>query len=482
MITSYTQTSVLAEGDHILYVQAKDMAGNWSASGTFTITIDLSYIPPPVLTGPFAMTIGDTGDDSINFIDQTSDGGIIMVGYTYSFGTNGDLWIVKMDSVGAIEWEKAIGGTFGVDYGFTVLETADNGFIVAGNAKFNALINSWVHPWIIKFSSTGVVEWEKMISGIYDEEIYSIQQTSDAGYILSGFTSDFSADYDDAWIIKLNSSGVVEWENTYGGTSTFAYDYGRSIRQNSDGSYIVAGSSSTSGNSDDAWIMKLNSNGTVNWSKSFDRATWADVFYDVKQTSDNGFIAVGNSKLSGSDIDILVLKVDSDGNVEWIENIGGTWEESAFSVEETTSGDFVIAGFTDTYTVEDDGTDDGWIIKLSSTGSLLWLKAFGGSSDELFNSTTLTTTGEIIAGGFAKSYGEGLNDAWILRITSDGDCLTLDRNTTATITSSGNNLDLGDFTDTSTTVTVTSTSASIDDTSAHSTETITTAIFNIQVP
>lgn len=458
-------------------VKVKNQDGKWGAAWSEVWNFKVA--------GRWALTIGGNDNDSFNYVDVTSDGSLITAGYTYSYGANGDLWIVKTDEVGNIAWQKSIGGTDGAEYGFSITETSDKGFIIAGNAKLPTIANWFVHPWIVRLSSTGSVLWEKLFSGVYDEEIYSVQETGDGGYIAGGYTDSFSADSKDGWIFKINSNQAVVWENTYGGTATSGYDHIRSVIPTTDGGYIAVGNtgSFTSGSSYEAWIMKLKSDGTVDWAKAFGNSQdWDDIFYDVKQTSDGGYIAVGFSKISGGtypDVDAFILKLSSGGTLQWIENIGGNYEESLLAVEETSAGDFVAVGFTDTFTAADDGTDDGWVIKLSSSGSLLWQKAFGGpgSTNDFFNGVDVTASGDIVVSGYTTSYGQGLNDGWILRIGSDGDCLTLDRDTTATVLSGA-----GNFTETETAVTVTSTSMTISNTSTATTEITTAAAVNIQIP
>ncbi|MBI9103731.1 MAG: hypothetical protein JEY99_15050 [Spirochaetales bacterium] len=449
----------------------------------------------------WAMSLGGTGHESANYVSTTSDGGMIVTGYNYTYESNGDLWIVKLNGIGEVEWEKTIGttSTYNADYGYTILETLDEGFVVAGNGEFST--DFYIHPWIIKLGSSGTIEAEKTYDNYVDEEIYSVQQVVDAngdadGYIACGFTE--GHDSVDGWVFKLDSSLVVEWEFSYGEDANGGYDYLRSVRQsfNSSGDpdgYIVAGNSYSfkTGSDYEAWIMKLTSTGTVSWSKcyGYTDSGYDDIFYDVKQTADDGFIATGFSKFGTYVFDHLTAKLDSTGTLEWINNIGGQWAERAYSVLELPTGEFVLGGISDTHTT---GDSDAALLKISATGDeILWQKAYGdntntGSSDyDVFNSIDTTPSGGYIGGGYTSSYGEGGNDLWLIRVDENGDCGDLDTDTSGTIKAYDDPDDLPEdlnFTETTASVTVTATTAAVSDTASESIETTTSATSAYQEP
>ena len=472
-----TTDGIVPGGTYYWRVRVKNNGDFWG--DTWSTVIDFS-IPET-----WAMTLGGSSYESANFVAATSDGGMIVTGYNYSYESNGDLWIVKLNGIGEVEWEKALGttSTDNGDYGYTILETSDNGFIVAGNGEFSN--DFYIHPWILKLDSSGTIEIEKTYDNGYDEEIYSIQQTADDGYIACGFTEGY--DGCDAWVFKLDSSLDVVWENSYGGDGVSGYDYTRSVRQTGDGGYIVAGQtySFKAGSDYEAWIMKLTSAGAVSWGTCYGRTDsgYDDIFFDVKQTSDNGYIAAGFSKLGTYDWDYLTLKLDSSGSLEWINNIGFyDYKEQAYSILETSLGDFVLAGLKE---VQASPWDiEAWMVQLDSLGSSMsWQKSYGGSSaDDLFNTIDITSTGGILGAGYTYSYGAGQNDAWLIQTDDTGDCGDLDVDTSATIRTSGDDTDIGDFTATVTSVTVTATSAAVIDTADDSLETTTSATAAYQVP
>jgi uncharacterized delta-60 repeat protein/uncharacterized repeat protein (TIGR02543 family) len=208
----------------------------------------------------WAKSYGGTNQDQAYSIQQTSDGGYIVAGRTSSFGAGYDnFWVLKLDSDGAVSWQKRYGGA-GNDYATSIQQTSDGGYIVAGfTASFGASGDDF---FVLKLNSDGTVAWQKRYGGTADDVANSIFQTSDGGYIVAGETMSFGAGYYDFWVLKLNSDGTVLWQKTYGGASL---DHPYSIQQTGDGGYIVAGETRSfgAGNFYDFWVLKLNGDGTI---------------------------------------------------------------------------------------------------------------------------------------------------------------------------------------------------------------------------
>jgi uncharacterized delta-60 repeat protein len=364
----------------------------------------------------WAQTYGGTGSDYASSIQQTSDGGYVVAGQTYSFSDtiNGDAWVLKLDSSGAVTWQKTYGGTGG-DYASSIQQTSDGGYIVAGYTySFGDTING--DAWILKLDSSGAVTWQKTYGGTSDDEAYSIQPTSDGGYIVAGYTYSFGDTINgDAWILKLDSSGAVTWQKTYGGTS--GDDYAYSVQPTSDGGYIVAGSTSSFGAGDyDVWVLKLDSSGIVTWQKTYGGAG-GDYASSIQPTSEGGYIVAGytNSFGAGGD-DAWVLKLDSSGAVTWQKTYGGTGGDYASSIQQTSDGGYVVAGYTNSF--GDIVNDDNWVLKLDSSGAVTWQKTYGGTG---LNFIQQTSDGGYIAAGYTYSFGATINgDAWVLKLDSTG--------------------------------------------------------------
>ncbi|MFC2167707.1 hypothetical protein ACFLRW_01895 [Acidobacteriota bacterium] len=369
------------------------------------------------LNAQWAKTYGGSEEDIAQAIVQIDDGGYIVVGKTESFGEDtGDFWILKLDLLGDIEWQKTYGGPF-LENAYSIDNTNDGGFVVAGWTPASGL-----SIWILKFSSNGDKEWEKT-HRVSDSDItYFIKQTNDGGYILTGsFTNQYTEgnatlyEYD-IWILKLYSNGDAEWCNTYKGSN---YDYAYSIQQTVDGGFIVAGKTESFGvGSTDIWILKLNYLGDIEWQKTYGESQ-SDGAYSIKQTFDGGYIVAGFTSSSGAGrSDFWILKLTSDGTIEWQKLYGGDKPDQASLIQQTNDGGYIIAGKTESFGA---GLTDIWILKLNLGGDIEWQKAYGGSQAEEATSIEQTSDGGYIVAGFSKSYGAGMEDFLILKLFPNGD-------------------------------------------------------------
>jgi uncharacterized delta-60 repeat protein len=361
----------------------------------------------------WAKTFGGSNDDFAYSVQQTTDGGYIVAGKTDSFRAGGwDYWVLKLNSTGGVTWQKTYGGT-GDDEAYSVQQTSDGGYIVAGwTTSFGAGASD---AWILKLNSTGDVTWQKTYGGTGNDYAYSIQQTSDGGYIVAGATNSFGAGEWDFWVLKLNSTGGVTWQKTYGGTNS---DLAESVQQTSDGGYIVAGMTrSFGGGSYDIWVLKLNSTGGVSWQKTYG-GTGDDEAYSVQQTSDGGYIVAGSTNSFGAGgYDFWVLKLNSTGGVTWQKTYGGTSNEFARSVRQTSDEGYIVVGGTSSFGA---GGVDIWVLKLNSTGGVSWQKTYGGTGDDMAYSVQQTSDGGYILPGTTNSFGAGGYDIWVLKLNSTG--------------------------------------------------------------
>ncbi len=309
----------------------------------------------PALMG-FNATYGGSGAEEANSVIQTSDGGYLLAGYTSSFGAGqDDAWLVKGDADGNPQWNKTYGGV-GRDHATSVLQTGDGGYAFAGYT------NSYTYP-------------------SYDN---------------------------DAWLVKTNSSGDVEWAKTYGGTSQ---DVIWSFTKSQDGGYALAGSTSSFGVSGiKFWLFKTDSNGNAAWNTTYGTAS-VDVAYSIIQTSDDGYMLAGSTDVNNTDF--YVVKTDSGGNLQWNETYGGDGYDVAHSVVQTTDGGYAIAGWTDSI------GQDGWLIKILSNGVEQWNQTYGGSGADVLNSVIQTTDGGYALGGQLNPSGI-LQVAWLVKTDLSG--------------------------------------------------------------
>jgi predicted secreted protein len=198
-------------------------------------------------------TFGGSGNDHGHSVRQTSDGGYVIAGSTYSYGAgNADVWLIRTDSSGNAAWNKTFGGS-GNDYGYSVRETLDGGYTVAGST--GSYGSGGVDVWLIKTDSSGNAAWNKTFGGSGDDHGYSVRETLDGGYIVAGSTGSYGSGGVDVWLIKTDSSGNGAWDKTLGGSNS---DYGWSVQQTPDGGYIIVGYTDSYGAGGyDIWLMKI---------------------------------------------------------------------------------------------------------------------------------------------------------------------------------------------------------------------------------
>jgi uncharacterized delta-60 repeat protein len=315
------------------------------------------------------------GYDYARSIQQTIDGGYIVAGYT-----SGDLWVLKLDSDGAVSWEKRYGGA-DYEWANSIQQTIDGGYIVAG-----VIYSSFPYYdcWVLKLTGDGAVTWEKRFGGASnDDQANSVQQTTDGGYILAGWTKSYGTGNYDVWVIKLDADGGITWQWTYGGTD---YDTVSSIQQTSDDGYIVAGFTKSSGEvNGDFWVLKLNDDGTISWQKSYGGPEY-DCARLIQQTSDGGYIVAGLAESFGAGYaDLWVLKLDSNGEVVWQKVYGGTSDDEVYSIHETSDGKYIVAGRTESFGA---GNGDVWVLQLKSDGAI----TFNGASGAYTADTSVIPT------------------------------------------------------------------------------------------
>ena len=356
----------------------------------------------------WANTFGESATDMGTSVQQTSDGGYIVSGSTLSSGSGGyDVWLIKTDGGGIEEWNQTFGGSFW-DMGESVQETSDGGYIVAGY-KWSSTAGQ-PDVWLIKTDASGTEEWNQTFGGSSDDRGYSVQQTSEGGYIVAGYTLSSGAGQSDVWLIKTDGSGTQEWTKTFGGSDS---DEGYSVQQTYDGGYIVAGYTDSFGaGAGDIWLIKTDSSGIEEWNRTFGGSS-DDRGCSVRQTADGGYIVVGKTESSGAGYsDVWLIKTDSSGIEEWNRTYGGIDWDFALSVVQTSDGGYIMVG--DTYS-SGAGAGDIWLIKTDTSGSEEWNQTFGGSSAEEGHSVAQTSDGGYIVAGYTESFGAGAGDIWLIK-------------------------------------------------------------------
>jgi len=340
-----------------------------------------------------------------------------------------------------------------------VTKTNDGGYAILGHTQsmdgdVTTKLNESYDYWLLKFNASDELDWQKTYGGSEDDRGADLIQTSDGGYAVIGKSKSSDGDvsensgYEDFWITKLDASGSISWEYAYGFAGS---DTPYSIIQTNDNGYLLTGVldvSASNGQGDrrsntarrhaggDYWVIKLNANGLKQWSNYYG-GTFTDTAYDAIQTEDNGYMIVGASDSTDVDIsnnhggyDFWVINISNTGELIWEKSFGGNETDEARAISKTSAGNYLVVGDTrsDEFDVsKNNGAADLWMIKITPEGTLLWEKTLGGTNFDVGRSVLKTQDDGFLISGSSRSTdgnltsNSGQNDAWVLKIDSSGD-------------------------------------------------------------
>ena len=328
---------------------------------------------------PVQKSFGGTNTSWGNSIQQTNDNGYISVGVTDAFGVGAfDVFAIKTDSSGNPIWKKAIGETSS-DFANDVQQTSDSGFIVCGYS-ISSFSGGFAgeNIYLIKLNSNGSILWSKIIGGVGNERANSVRQTSDGGFIIAGTTNSWGAGGNDFYLVKTDGNGNISWTKTFGGALD---DVANSVKQTSDGGYIVAGETNSFGAGDiDYYLIKTDALGTLTWSKTFGGGG-SDWLYSVVQASDDGYVMGGYSIsfLGAGEADAVVIKTDITGSILWSKTYGEQYGDVASSIVRTNDNGYALAGGQSSFPFS--MVDKGLLFKIDSVGNFIWANAFINSNE-----------------------------------------------------------------------------------------------------
>ncbi len=416
---------------------------------------------------------GGSNYEDLNFVCQTTDGGYISAGWSQSpiSGTKTqanwdvtnntpDYWIVKSNAFGTVQWDRRFGGTNWETCG-SIQQTTDGGYILGGYSSSPISGNKTqasrgvIDYWIVKLDAFGNVTWDKTYGGTSNDYLTRVIQTTDGGYLLCGYSesgigadrSENSRGAEDYWIVKTNASGVKLWDHRYGGPQD---DYAYHVVQTMDGGYLISGTSASGIGGDktqadrgplntmDYWVVKTDASGIKQWDKRFG-TTDDDLCAMALQTSDGGYILGGYSAgtINGDRsvnsrgwYDYWLVKTDAAGNKLWDSRYGGSDIDYLFTMQVTADGGFILGGTSYSgiggeKTQSSRGAEDYWIIKTNALGVVQWDKTMGGNGSDWLNRLQQTADGYYICGGQSSSSisGEktqalvgGSNDYWVIKL------------------------------------------------------------------
>jgi hypothetical protein len=416
---------------------------NWS------MATHLSAQSAPDLT--WQLHIGGAADESGKGMDRTADGGYITVGYTTS--TNGDAvgnhggydaLVVKVDSTGAKQWSRCIGGSDN-DYPGDVKQTVDGGYIIVGSTWSNDGDVSGNHGesdgWLLKLDGTGQLLWQHCYGGSDEEGMASVSLGDDGGYFAVGSSRSNDGDLsgyhggNDVWAMHLDPMGALLWSRLLGGSG---YEEGNGLASTEGGGCILIGeTSSTDGDVDslnggeDVWVVKMDDTGLLEWEETYG-GTDLDFGSSISLTV-TGYVITSTTLSDDGDVsgnhgsfDIWLVGVDDVGSLQWQHCYGGSGLDIPGTLAPMAGAGYVIAGATQSMdgdvTGYHGGTNDAWVIRVSSVGSLIWQSTFGGTGSEGFGKVILDSDGSLTCFGSTSSTdgdatgGLGAPDAWLVKL------------------------------------------------------------------
>lgn len=292
-------------------------------------------------------------------------------------------------------WQKSYG--YGDAKGYSLIETNDKGFIIVGEKWISTSKISDV--FIVCTDSIGEMLWTKTYGGSDYDYGFSVQQTIDGGFIIAGGTHSYGAGSRDVYLIRTDVNGDTIWTKTYGGDTL---DWATSIDLTNDGGFIVAGHTKSFGAGDyDIYLLRTDMNGDTLWTKTYGGADW-EYGNSIQTTNDDGFIIAGHTWSFGSgSADFYLIKTGSNGEIIWAKTYGGRYHDAGNSVQECSSGGYMVTGDSRSFGV---GKKDVYLVRTDLHGDTLWTKTFGGADDDLGLSGIQTSDGKYAIAGYSYSF------------------------------------------------------------------------------
>ena len=359
-------------------------------------------------------TFGGRGDDRGYSIDIVDDSGYIIAGYTSSFGNGGeDAWVVKIDSNGNEEWNQTFGGQYS-DRFYSIIQNNDRDFVCCGYTS--SFGNGGEDAWVVKIDSNGNEEWNQTFGGQYSDRFYCIQKVEDENYVLTGFTSqNYGSNKEDTWLVKISNNGEEIWNKIFGGNY---YDYGGSVKQTIDNGFVIVGLISHDPDlyNADSFVIKTNNHGNIIWEKTYG-GPYLEYGTDIIQINNGSYIISGVSQQylddgGGSDGNIELIKIDSSGNIDWIQSIGDSnYHDFCNSIKQTIDNKYIIVGSKIDFSVADSQVT---LTKCDINGFVEWSKVYGNIGEDVGVDVIQTQTGEYVLTGYTSSYSKGDYDVWVI--------------------------------------------------------------------
>lgn len=358
----------------------------------------------------FEKTYGSGFDDEAHFIENTNDNGYIVTGRSKArTGSDYDIFLLKINSEGNQEWFQIINNA-GDDWGRTVRQTPDHGYIVGGEMA----VAGGLDYTLAKFDANGTLTWQKRYHGKAFDRPSFLNITSDGGFLMCGYSEVSPASAVDAVLLKTDNTGTLEWSRFYNGGDNEAI-YGFS---EVDDGYITTGYTQSYGAATSSgFITKVGNDGSQTWSQIATFTSGLNGFFYCSAFNSN-FFGTRQTDVAGiGNRDIWVHKFDENGQTIWSKAYGTANYDESFGMAHTSTGEFIVSGFTN---VGGAAGFNGSVFRCDDDGNLLWSKTYGGNGeDRFYDAKTVGTTGHVVC-GYTSSNGNGGRDIYIIRIDNDG--------------------------------------------------------------
>ena len=319
--------------------------------------------------------------------------------------------IISASLVSAQAGWNCMYGNAGDDVAYSAVQAANDGFAVAGST--NSSDTGSLDGWLVKIDSSGKMQWNKTYGGNKNDVFHSVICTSDGQYAMAGYTASYGADALDFWLVKVDSSGNMLWNKTFGETGN---DEAWCLIQASDGGYVLTGTTNSSGKTD-FWLVKTDSSGNMQWNKKYG-GTGDEVAKCVIQTRNDGYSLAGYKRAyNATAFNMWIVKTDSSGNAQWNQIFGGSGHSGAFSVMQTSDQGYALVGATVSCSAN---KSDAWLIKLGKTGSMEWNQTYGSKMQDAACSFIQTSDGGYALAGITESFGAGGQDCWVVKTDASG--------------------------------------------------------------
>jgi hypothetical protein len=357
---------------------------------------------------------GYSGSDDGFSVRQTDDLGYIITGLTGNY-PDFDVWLLKTDQYGDTLWTRTYGGNL-AEYGYSVQPASDGGYIISGTTQSFGL--GLYDLYLVKTDANGNAVWTRNYGTDDSEYGMSVLHTSDDGYIIAGYTYSTGPTLADLYLVKTDSNGDSVWTKYYGGSSE---ESGFSLSDASDGGYIFAATTTSFGaGGSDFWLLRLDQNGDTLWTCTYG-GLYQETAYCVEQTSDGGYIIAGYSSSFGNgSYDVYIVRTDSLGDTLWAGIYGGSMDDYAEHICQTSDGGFIVTGYTWSNSV---GSADLLVMKIDQYGNEIWSRSYGGEDWDLGHAIQPTADGGYIIAGYTQSFGAGANDLWLLKIAGEASAI-----------------------------------------------------------